>query len=592
MLMELTVVEQRYLAVLEVASGVPVTEVAERYGVSRQSVHTWVRHYRADGMAGLVDRSHRPRRHPAQAPPELEAAICEMRRAHRRWGPRRIVYELGLRGTKTSRSTVYRCLVRHGLITPVARKRRRSDYVRWEREAPMELWQMDVTASAFLKSGREVKIVTGVDDHSRYCVCAKAVRRPTARAVCGALVETMGRYGVPEEILTDNGSVFTGKFLKPRPPTEVLFDRICRENGIVHLLTAVASPTTTGKIERLHQTLQQELLDDHGPFDDIEDLQLALDAWREEYNTTRPHQSLDMAIPAERFGPPAASLALKVPPELRIVRGGVPGGEVVADIDAPPDEPEPPEDWTPAMGLEVDRLAPASGNLGLGSQQIWLGPIWAGKPITIWVNDTYLHVSSEGRRIKTLPCRLSDAELRRLASAGARFSASTAAPVADSGAIEFERTVNAAGTVGIGSTQPSVGIALAGRRVTLRLEGELLHVIAEGELMRTLPCQIPPERRIGLRGARLAGPNAAVVPHAITVERRVSCRGTIAVANQRIHVGLVHAHKILRVVADSENFTIFDGDGELRVVKRKTTSEITVWKAHRQEVNPRASSVN
>ena len=132
----------------------------------------------------------------------------------------------------------------------------------------MQLWQLDVTASAFLAGGTEVKIVTGIDDHSRYCVIARAVMRATARPVCRAFVEAMAVYGVPEEVLTDNGTVFTGRFIKPRP-AEVLFERICRENGITQRLTKPRSPTTTGKIERLHQSLQLELLDVHGPFESL-----------------------------------------------------------------------------------------------------------------------------------------------------------------------------------------------------------------------------------------------------------------------------------------------------------------------------------
>ena len=87
MLWELSVAEQRYRAVLEVLAGVPVTEVADRYGVSRQSVHAWLGRYRGEGPPGLADRSHRVRAHPWQIPAELESAVCELRRAHPRWGP-------------------------------------------------------------------------------------------------------------------------------------------------------------------------------------------------------------------------------------------------------------------------------------------------------------------------------------------------------------------------------------------------------------------------------------------------------------------------------------------------------------------------
>ncbi len=296
----------------------------------RQSVHAWLRCYRGEGPSGMADRSHRVRAHPWQIPAETEAAICELRRSHPRWGPQRLVFEMDRRGhDMVTRSTVYRTLVRNGLIEPRSRRRRREDYRRWERPVAMQLWQMDVTASAFLSSGIEVKIVTGIDDHSRYCVIARAALRATARPVCQAFVEAMAAYGVPEEVLTDNGKVFTGRFHKPGVAVEVLFDRICRENGITHRLTRPRSPTTTGKIERLHQTLQLELLDAHGPFENIEALQTALDAWRHEYNGDRPHQSLAMAFPAARFTAAGLPLALRVPTGLQDA------GAVAADVTRP-----------------------------------------------------------------------------------------------------------------------------------------------------------------------------------------------------------------------------------------------------------------
>src|SRR5712671_4877858 len=123
---------------------------------------------------------------------EVESAVCELRRAHRKRGPKRLVFEMGRRGLGTvTRSAVYRVLVRSKLIEPRSRRRRRQDYTRWERPVPVQLWQLDVTASAFLAAGTEVKIVTGLDDHSRYCVIAKAVMRATARPVCRAFAEAM-----------------------------------------------------------------------------------------------------------------------------------------------------------------------------------------------------------------------------------------------------------------------------------------------------------------------------------------------------------------------------------------------------------------
>src|SRR5438128_5502490 len=261
MLVELSVVEQRYQAVLAVIrDGIPIVEVACRFDVSRQAVHRWLRRYEDEGLAGLADRSHRPPRCAHQLDPQIEVWVLEARRRNPDWGPRRLVHEATRAGLEPvpSRSGIYRALNRAALIDPGARRRRDRRFRRWERGGPMELWQMDVVGGVLLQDGSECKILTGLDDHSRFVVCAGVMLRATSRAVCAHFAEAMRSHGVPQEVLTDNGKVFTGRFgLKD---TEVLFDRICRENGIDHLLTAPRRPQTTGKIERLHRTLRQEFL--------------------------------------------------------------------------------------------------------------------------------------------------------------------------------------------------------------------------------------------------------------------------------------------------------------------------------------------
>jgi transposase InsO family protein len=586
MLWELSVTEQRYRAVLEVMAGIPVTEVAERYGVSRQSVHAWLVRYRDEGPPGLEDRSHKVRAHPWQIPAEMEAAVCELRRAHRKWGPKRLVFEMGRRGLGTvTRSTVYRVLIRNQLIEPRSRRRRRQDYTRWERPVPMQLWQLDVTASAFLADGREVKIVTGLDDHSRYCVIARAVLRATARPVCRAFVDAMAVYGVPEEVLTDNGTVFTGRFIKPRP-AEVLFERICRENGITQRLTRPRSPTTTGKIERLHQSLQLELLDVHGPFESLAALQAGLDTWREEYNTDRPHQSLGMAFPASRFTPAVSPLPLRVPSQLiaASTRQAEQPEPPCAELSA---APAPDGQQAPPVAVEADRVVPPSGNLWIGGQQVWLGPALADRKVTIWVDETSLHVLLDGARVKTLPSRLGITELARLAADGARPAGPSPLLAGTGTVVEVERTVNAAGLVGLAGAQFNVGYQLAGQRVVLRMDGTQMAVITGvGELARTMPCPVPAGDRYRLRGARKAAAAPLSPAGPVTVQRRVSSRGGIMVATQKIQVGLIHAGKIVAVTAEDHSFRLVIDGQAVGVVPRTTAREIHRYKAYAAHPRP------
>ena len=209
-MVKLGLVEQRYIRPCSTCSneGVAVTEVAARFGVTRQSVHRWLKRCAARGLAGLVDGSTVPGSCPHQMAPEVEAWIVEMRGEHPGWGPRTIGHWLARQGVDPvpGRSSIHRCLVRHGLIKPQARKRQKSDYKRWEGSRSMELWQMDIVGGVRLADGTEAKIVTGVDDHSRFCISALIVPRATARPTCEALALALRCRGVPAQILTDNGN--------------------------------------------------------------------------------------------------------------------------------------------------------------------------------------------------------------------------------------------------------------------------------------------------------------------------------------------------------------------------------------------------
>ena len=333
--------------------------------------------------------------------------------------------------------------------------------------------------------------------------------RATARPVCQAFLDAMSIYGVPEEVLTDNGTRVYRAVHQARVRLEVLFERICRENGITQRLTKPASPTTTGKIERLHQSLQIELLNDHGPFESIEALQAALDAWRQEYNTDRPHQSLGMAFPASRFSPADCRWTCVYRPSCGPDHGA----------GARPDQAA-----APAALRQQRRAGPGAGDAGwpwrltgwcrrrgtCGSAASRSGSArrWPAGTITIWVDEISLHVLLEGTRLKTLPSRLGVAELARLAADGARPAGPSPLPTGDRTAIEVERMVNATGLVGLAgassvsaSSWPGSGSPCAWtapRWPSSATTGAAAHP--------ALP--VPPPSRYRLRGARRTIPAA------------------------------------------------------------------------------------
>ena len=597
-LVEMSVVEQRYRAVLAVGRGEPKIVVATQFGVSRQTLHTWLTRYARDGLAGLIDRTHRPPSCAHQAPAEVEARVCELRREHPRWGPRRIAHELARAAPEDtglpSRSTVYRILVRHGLIEPRSRRRKRSDYRRWERQAPMQLWQLDIVGGVFLTDGTQCKIVTGVDDHSRFCVIATVVPRATGRAVCLAFADALRRYGVPDEVLTDNGKQFTDRFGKGG---EVLFDRICRDNAITHRLTQPSSPTTTGKVERFHGSLRREFLDDAEPFESVLTAQAAVDTWVSGYNCERPHQALDMGYPAERFAPgqqdrEASEVLLPLRLPANLVPASAPvvpspatataaGDELVESIR---EDAQAPSTALAYRGgpVEFERVVPASGNLGVAGKQFWLGPARAGVTVTLWADHDVIHLSIAGVRVKTVRSHLSANDLAALAASGGRPAGPPPLPPAEPGAaLEIDRTVSRVGLVSLAGRWVLAAEILGGRRVTIRIEEATLMFFdpETRELLRTRPNPLTYDQARRLRGARPAGPPPRPSLEPVTAQRRASNTGVIMVTGQKLALGRTHAHTVVTVYVAEHTITVDLGDGAQRTFRRTTTQPVRSWKA-------------
>src|SRR5215218_4051318 len=589
-LVVLSKVEQRLDAVRAVLAGATVTEIAAVAGVSRVSLHAWLRRYLTEGVAGLADRSDRPRSCPHQASDAVAVLVTEMRRQHSRWGAKRIRLELVKKPLDglviPSASTVNRILVRHGLVLQRKRKRPRDSYIRWQRQGPMQLWQLDIVGGVWLVDTatgmlREAKVVTGVDDHSRYCVIASVVERATARAVCLALAAALSKYGVPEEILTDNGRQFTDRFGKGG---EVLFDKICRHNGITHRLTQPASPTTTGKIERFHLTLRRELLNDHQPYESLDLAQAAVAGFVAQYNTDRPHQALDADLPitpADRFTAipqpsqevlpvwlPSALTAAPIPATAEVISAD--DGEAGAD-----DSPAAGTSWAGGP-VEVDKVVPTSGNMMFAGRQFWLGPARAGQVVRFWAGVDLIHASIAGIKIKTVRSHLAVTDLARLFGEGAVNAGPSPPPIEDGSAVEVDRIVSRGGTITLSGKVLVAAEILASRRVGIRIEPDTLMFFDPDsrELLRVRANPLNPAQVARLRGNRPAGPPPRPSLEPIRVQRRASNSGIVMVCGQKIALGRLYRWQTVTIAVSETTLTVEPADQDPKIFRRTTTTAV------------------
>jgi hypothetical protein len=383
------------------------------------------------------------------------------------------------------------------------------------------------------------------------------------------------------------GKQFTDRFGKGG---EVLFDRICRDNGIRHRLTQPRTPTTTGKIERFHGSLRRELLNDAVPFADLAAAQAAIDGWVSEYNTIRPHQALGMATPADRFSTDRAKaeeklLPVRLPAVLALSAAAPPASPAPAGQPAEPAaQPAAPAAVPVYDGgpMEFERVVPASGNMQVARRQFWLGPDRSGLTVTFWASTEVIHLLIAGARIKTVRSHLSAADLTALAATGARPAGPPPLPPAEPGAgIEVDRTVSRTGAVILACHSIPAGEIFGGRRVSVRIEEATLMFFdpESRELLRTRPNPLTWDQARRLRGARPAGPPPRPSTAPVTAQRVASNTGVIMIAGQKIALGRIHARRIVTVHVTSQIITIDLGGDDTRTVRRTTTQPVRSIKA-------------
>jgi transposase InsO family protein len=290
----------RYLVEAHVREGRSVAELAATHGVHRSWLYKLLARHRAEGAAGLVPRSRRPRTSPAAMASSLADEIVLLRANLLAQGldagALTLQWHLARRhGAVPSTSSIWRVLRRRGLVVPEPHKRPRSSLVRFQAALPNECWQTDMTHWA-LASGQGCEIVNFIDDHSRLCLASVAQAVTTAVEVGEIFQQARAAYGSPAAVLTDNGAIFTAE---PRGGKVVLQTELERL-GIQHKHARPYHPQTCGKVERFHQTLKKYLAK-QPPARTLEALQAQLDQLRAYYNEERPHRALGRLTPREVF---------------------------------------------------------------------------------------------------------------------------------------------------------------------------------------------------------------------------------------------------------------------------------------------------
>jgi transposase InsO family protein len=197
-------------------------------------------------------------------------------------------------GDVPAASTITAILKRHGLIDE-SESQKHLPFQRFERQNPNDLWQMDFKGHVVCPEGR-CHPLTVLDDHSRYSIVLKACLNERRETVQSSLAEAFRQYGLPNQMITDNGPPWGNLGRNPYTKLTVWLIR----HGILISNSAPAHPQTMGKDERFHRTLKAELLGDSLPWRNQE-TQRKFDQWRFEYNHYRPHEALDMEVPASRF---------------------------------------------------------------------------------------------------------------------------------------------------------------------------------------------------------------------------------------------------------------------------------------------------
>jgi len=277
-----------------------MTELCQRFGISRKTGYKMLAKHADLGLAGLRDGSRAPKAHPNQTPPEVEAGVLRVRKAHPTWGSKKILWKLDRERPDQewpARSTVDEILKRAGLVEPRDRRLRRqpSSPPKVEAAAPNDVWSMDYKGWFLVGDGTRCDPLTVNDVCSRASLVCQAMVHPKTADVLRKLESTFRAFGLPRFMLSDGGPPFGANGLGRLSRLGVWLVRL----GVIPVLIEPGRPDQNGRHERFHETLKAETASP--PRASIRAQQEAFDVFQQGYNEERPHEALGMKPPAEVY---------------------------------------------------------------------------------------------------------------------------------------------------------------------------------------------------------------------------------------------------------------------------------------------------
>ena len=302
--------ERHEFVLLATQENANVRELCRRFGISSRTGYKWLQRFKESGIGGLSDRSRRPHHSPSQTAMAVEKRVLTVHRKYPDWGGRKLqqrMLDLGHQAVP-SPNTCTAILRRHHLLDPRQSAKHRA-FQRFERATPNELWQMDFKGEFQLSRGGRCYPLTILDDHSRFAVGLQACKANDTLITQAAVIPVFRRYGLPEAITCDNGPPWGTQFLGHYTRFGVWLLRL----GIRLHHSRPHHPQTQGKDERFHRTLKLELLR-HLQAHSHQECQHQFNKWRYVYNNERPHEALDMKVPASRYQPSHRVYPERLPP--------------------------------------------------------------------------------------------------------------------------------------------------------------------------------------------------------------------------------------------------------------------------------------